>query len=98
MSQITVSLVGRMMYSSSSRHETLRDQQGKIGIHMAQFLELVVQGTLDIFPDGVAVGTDHHAAADRAVVGQFGRLDDVQIPAAVVLASFRDLGHRFPFP
>ena len=127
-----VSLVGRMMYSSSSfdsgsgndrdlavdrdllqavvrndrallgesldvlgllGQEALGDQQREVGVHMAQLLELVVQGALDVLPDGVPVRADDHAAAHGAVLGQFRGLDDVLVPAAVIVCAFRDLGH-----
>ena len=37
-------------------------EQGHINVFMAGFLEPPVQITLDTLPDGIAVGTDDHAA------------------------------------
>ena len=54
--------------------EALGDEQGEIGVLMAGFLEHPVERPLDLLPDGVAVGADHHAASYRAVIGQL-RLD-----------------------
>ncbi len=80
--------------------KALRDQQRKIDILMAGGLEAIVQLALQHFPDGIAVGLDHHAAFD-----DFGRLGHVAvehyvlIPGSEVLAALSDgrFGHEGKF-
>ena len=73
--------------------EALRNEQREVGVDVAQLLEAVVQPALHHLPDAVAVGPDDHAAAHRAVFGQFGGLDHVQVPAGVVDAALGNVGH-----
>jgi len=76
--------------------KALRNQQREVGIDVAQLLELAIENALDVLPDRVPVGPDHHTAARGAVIGQFRGLDDVLIPSAVVFAALGDLCHDRP--
>ena len=81
--------------SASLVEEALRDEQREVGVDVAGVLEAPVELALDRLPDRVALGADDHAALDRRIVGQLGRLDDVEVPLRVVLAARLDvLGHR----
>ncbi len=70
--------------------EALRNEQREVGVAVARRLEHVVQGALHQLPNAVAVGADHHAAADRRIVRQLGLHDDVVVPGAEVLRARRD--------
>src|SRR5262244_1650839 len=75
--------------------ETDRDEDGKIRVDMAGGLEALVEFALHLFPDGVAVGADDHAAAHGAVVGELGFADDVEVPASVVFGARGDFAVVF---
>ena len=70
--------------------EAERDEQREVGVDVTGLLEAPVERRLDILPEGVAVGPDDHAALDRGVVGQLGFLNDIGIPARVILAARGD--------
>jgi hypothetical protein len=70
-----------------AREITLGDEQREIGILVSGFLEHLVERPLHLLPDGIPVGTDHHAAADRAVIGQLGTSDDLVVPGAEVRSA-----------
>ena len=73
-----------------------RDEEREISVHMAGLLEHLVEVAVDIFPEGVAPRLNHHATADRAVLGQVGVLDHLKIPFGIVfLAGRGDGGLRF---
>ena len=63
-------------------------QEGKVGVLHTCFLEHAVEGLLHLFPDGVAVGFDHHAAADCRLLGEVGFYHKLIVPLRVVLATF----------
>ena len=76
--------------------EAFGNQQREVGVDVAGLLEHAVQLGLHVLPDGVAVGTDHHAALHRRMVGQFPGGDHVQVPLGIVLLAGGDvLGHPF---
>ena len=64
--------------------EALRDEEGEVGVLVSRGLEHPVEGLLHLLPDGIAVGTDDHAAAHRAVIGQLGLRDQLVVPGAEV--------------
>ena len=77
----------------------LGDEQGELHVLVAGPLDHVVESALGVLPEGEAVGTDHHAARDRGVIGELRTADHVDVPAVEVLALGRDLlgrclGHR----
>ena len=58
-------------------------------------LEHGVEGIPHSFPNGEAVGLDHHAASDRRIIGQTGTQDQVLVPLRVVLvAGGNFFGHK----
>src|SRR5262249_16484491 len=65
----------------------LWDKQGKVRVSMSSLLEHSIQHPLHVFPDGVSVGTDHHAALDVRVVGQARLEDEVHVPFGKPLFS-----------
>ena len=70
--------------------EGARDEEREVGVLVARLLEAPVEVVPDRLPDAVAVGPDDHAPADGRVVHELARLDDVQVPLAVVLGARRD--------
>ncbi|MPM05252.1 hypothetical protein SDC9_51540 [bioreactor metagenome] len=68
--------------------EGVGNEEGKIGVHMAGFFKCFIEMMLDRFPQGVSRRADDHAAPHRGVVGEFRRLDDVEIPLGVVFSSW----------
>ncbi len=64
-----------------------RNEQRKVGVLVPGLLEHPVQHPLDVLPDGVAPGLDHHAAADGRLFGQVGGVDDLLVPLWVVLGA-----------
>jgi len=64
--------------------EGFGDQKGEVGVDVSGGFEHAVEGLLHVFPDGVAVGFDHHATADDAVVSEVGFFDDIVVPLGVI--------------
>jgi hypothetical protein len=60
------------------------DEEGKIGVFVAGFLEPPIEFIADFFPDRVAARSDHHAALDRRIICQFCIQDDVDVPLRIV--------------
>ena len=76
--------------------EAHRDEQREVGVLVAGLLEAPVEIGLDLLPDGVAVGLDHHAALDH--LGRLGEIrlpDHVLVPLGVVLFPGGDLALVF---
>jgi hypothetical protein len=72
----------------------LGDEQREVGVLVAQVLEHLVQDALHVLPDGIAIGTDDHAALHVRVVGELRLLDQVHIPLGkALLARCQLLGH-----
>src|SRR5438093_435457 len=71
--------------------EALRNEEWEIGVLMTRRLEHVIEGALHSLPDTVAIGTNHHAAAHRRVVGELRAQDDLVVPGAEVLGASRQL-------
>ncbi len=61
-------------------HEALGDEHGEVGVHVAGFLEALVEAVAHVLPKAVAVGADDHGSLHRRVVGQLGLQDDVRVP------------------
>ena len=73
-----------------------RDEEREVGVHVAGLLEHRVEVAVDVLPEGVTPRLDHHATTDRAVLGQVGVLDHLQIPLGIVILAGRgDGGLRF---
>ena len=66
-----------------------RNEEREVGVHMAGLLEHRVEVALDVLPEGVAPRLDDHAAADGAILGQVGVLDDLEVPLRVVFGAGR---------
>jgi hypothetical protein len=64
--------------------EALRNEEGKVGVLVAEGLDPSVGLGLKIFPDRVSIRADDHAALDRAVVGKLGLEDNIEIPLGKV--------------
>ena len=60
--------------------EALRDEEGQVDVLVAGGFETLVKFALEDFPDGVAVGLDHHAALD-----DFGRFGHVALDYNVLI-------------
>ena len=60
--------------------EALGDEQGEVCVDVAGLLEEAVEPRLDVLPESVAAGPDHHAALHRRVVGELCIDDDVDVP------------------
>ncbi|OQB54976.1 MAG: hypothetical protein BWX98_02177 [Candidatus Aminicenantes bacterium ADurb.Bin147] len=71
--------------------EALRDEQREIGVDVTGGFDPEIQGFLDVFPNGVAVGSDDHHPFHRGIIGQLGFLDDFGVPAGKILALRGDL-------
>ena len=71
------------------REEALRYEEREVRVLMPGVFEHPVQRALHLFPDGVSVGPDHHAAAHRAVVGQLGLHDELVVPGGEILGPGR---------
>jgi len=68
------------------------DEQGEVSVLMAGFLELRVQMALNVFPDAVAPGLDHHAAAHFGIFSHVGRADDLLVPLRKIFVAARSDG------
>ena len=60
------------------------DQHGHSHVLVAGSLKTAVQVLLDVLPDGVAIGAQHHKALYAGVLDQFGLGADVSIPLGKV--------------
>ena len=69
--------------------EALGDEQRKVGVLVPGGLEHAVEDALDVFPDGVAPGLDHHATAYRRSLRQIGGANDFLVPLRVVFGAGR---------
>ncbi len=70
-------------------HIAQRNEEREIGVLMPGRLEHGVERALHVFPDAVAPGLDHHAAAHVARLRHVGRADDLLIPFGKILRSTR---------
>jgi len=68
--------------------EGVRNEEGKIGVHMAGFFKSFIKMMLYGLPQGVSRRADDHAAPHRGIVCEFRSLDDVKIPLGVVVSSW----------
>jgi len=73
-----------------TRQERLRDEDGEVGVRVTGVLEHAVQTRLHVLPKGVPIRADDHATANRGIVSQLGRLDDVQVPLGIIGFSGSD--------
>ena len=64
--------------------ERFGNKHRHINILVTEPLELSVKYVLDILPDGVAVGTDYHAALDSGIIGKLSFFDNVGIPLSKI--------------
>ena len=69
-----------------------RDEQREVRVLVAGVLEHLVEHALDILPDRVAPGLNDHAAANIAVLGEFGGAHDLLVPLGIVLRAGRGDG------
>ena len=65
--------------------EGFRNEEGEICVLYSGFLKGFVQDGLHLFPDGIAVRLDHHAAADGGLFGQICLDYYVVIPLGIIL-------------
>src|SRR5262245_6305653 len=74
----------------------LRNKEGEIGILVSGFLEHSVQCLLHLFPYGVTVRANDHAAFNWRIICQFRGGNHVGVPSGVVFAALRNLrfGHN----
>ena len=71
--------------------ERFGDEQREIGVHMTRLLEHPVELMLHLFPDGVAIGFDDHAAAHGGLLGQIGLYHQIVVPLRIIVFPVRDL-------
>ena len=71
--------------------QALWDEQREVGVDVAGRLDAGVESGLHVLPEGIAIGTDDHAAANRGVVRELSLEDDVRVPARVVVAPVGDI-------
>ena len=64
-----------------------RDEEREVGVLVAGLLEHPIEDRLHPLPHRVAERLDDHASADRRLLGEIGRLDDLLIPLRVVLGA-----------
>jgi hypothetical protein len=65
-------------------------EDGKVRVDVPCFLETVIEVFLDVLPDPVAVGLDHHTSANRRLVRQFTGGDNIEIPLRIVIRARGD--------
>src|SRR6476659_27968 len=70
-------------------HVTERNEEREISVLVPGRFEHAVEGVLHVFPDAIAPGLDHHAAADVARLGQVGRANHLLIPLGKILRATR---------
>ena len=75
--------------------QALGDEHGHVDVLVTKLLEAGVEILLDVFPDGIAVGTDDHAALNAGIVHQLSLFDHVGIPLAEILLHRGDLFNKF---
>ena len=73
-----------------------RDQQREVDVLVSGGLDPIVERTLGVLPDRVAVGLDDHRALGGAVLGHLGPSNDLDVPRGkVVLLRWQLVGaHR----
>ncbi len=64
-----------------------RDEEREIAILMAGGLDAAVQLLLQLLPDAIAPGLDHHGAAHRAGFGHVGIAHDRLVPVRETFAG-----------
>ena len=62
---------------------------------MTALLKAGIQLLLDVFPDGIAVGTINKHALDRGIVNQLRLLAHISVPLGKVDLHIGDLFHLF---
>ncbi len=68
--------------------EGFGDEEREVGVDVAGGFEHSVELVLHLFPDGIAIGFDDHAAADGALLGKVGADDELIVPFGIVFAAF----------
>ena len=71
-----------------SAEKRLGNQQGEISILHTGCLEHVVEATLHLLPDGIAIGLDDHAATHCRLLGKVGLHNKFVVPLRIVLSTF----------
>ena len=69
-----------------------RDEEGKVGVDVARFLEHDIELTLHVFPDPPAPRLDDHAAADVRIFGQVGSFNHLLVPLGKIVGAGRGDG------
>ena len=70
----------------------LGDEEREVGVLGARVLDARVHLLLHPLPQAVAVRSDHHGAAHRTVVREFGLVDQILVPAGKVFRPGRENG------
>src|SRR6185369_3422133 len=81
------------------REKALRNEEREVAVLVTGLLEHPVQGGLHLLPDGVAIGADDHATANRAVVSKLGAHEHLVVPRGEILAPWSQsfgLSHAAP--
>ena len=87
--------LGHLLFAGQER---FGNEEREISVDVAGVLEHAVEGRCMLFPDGVAMRLDDHAAAHVGVLGQAGALHDVEIPLGIILCTRRNLLSHIEFP
>ena len=70
--------------------KTFRNKEWEIGVSSAGFLDPSIQIFLNLFPNGIAIGPNHHTPFNRAIIRQAGLNHDVLIPLRKILGTGSD--------
>ena len=71
--------------------KTTWNEQREVGIEYSGFLEAGIHELLNIFPDGVAIRPNDHAAAHRSIVSQFCLTYYLVIPLRKIIVLVDDI-------
>ena len=72
--------------------ETLGNEHRHIHVLVTELLEHSVHNALDIFPDGITVGTDYHTPLNRGIIDKLRFDTNIGVPFCEILIH---RGNRF---
>src|SRR5580698_1799430 len=70
--------------------ETLWNEQGEIGVHVAGILEHLIKLVAHFLPQAKSIGLDHHAAFYVRMVRQTALDHQVIVPLRIILLTARN--------
>ena len=75
--------------------KTFGNEQGHINIFMSRGLETLVQLLLNQLPNGIAIGTDNHAAFNTGIIHKVCLFDNICVPSAEIDLHGGDFFNHF---